>query len=183
MNTLRHIVLTVLVTSAFLNAGANEPVLDKLKSLDPTNSRLDTQGRLTEEDRQALKYALEDPDTAVDAAIDLWIDGQDSECLELLWWRTKPEERAARLLVIALMNTQWEPTSALVPFGLYARRFNDDESSIRISEVKWHSDNAKLVGRLLTEALAKLAKDRQAPHLVRLIERYKVVAQKGLGSL
>jgi hypothetical protein len=183
MNALRHMLFIIVVASSALSLAAKEPVLEKLTSLDPTSSRLDSNGRLTDKDRQALKFALEDPDVSVEAAIDLWIDGQDADCLELLWWRTKPEQRTSRLLIIVLMNTQWEPTSALVPFGVYARRFKDHESNIRISEVKWHIENAKVVGQLLADALGKLAVNRQAPHLVRLIERYKVVAQKGLGSL
>ena len=172
-----------MVGSSFSSLFANEPLLEKLTSLDPASSRLDSKGRLTDKDRQALKFALGDPDTVANAAIDLWIDGQEADCLELLWWRTKSEDRTHRLLVIALMNTQWEPTSALVSFGLYAQRFKDDERKIRIGEVKWHTENAKVVGQLLADALGKLAKNRQAPHLVRLVERYKVVAQKGLGSL
>jgi hypothetical protein len=163
--------------------GADEPVLGKLASVDPAISRLDANGKLTDKDRQALKFALDDPDLATGAAIDLWIDGQDVDCLELLWWRTKPEEKASRLLVIILMNTQWEPTSALVPFGLYARRFNEEQSHIRIAEVKWHIENAKVVGKLLADVLDKLAASRNAPHLARLIDRYRVVEQRGLGSL
>jgi hypothetical protein len=183
MNILKLVLLLIAVMLWSLHLNAQEPVLEKLTAYKPATSRLDTKGRLTDKDRQVLKFALQEPEAAAEAAIDLWIDGQDAEYLELLWWRSKPDDRTTRLLVISLMNSQWEPTSALVPFGLYARRFKDDESHIRIDEINWHSENAKIVGKLLADALSKLAEGRQAPHLLRMIERYKVVALKGVGSL
>ena len=130
-------------------------VIQQCSALSAFDIPFDASGKLLEGDREKFGYDLFWRPDATDqererALIALWFNGTDFDSISLAWWASKKEQSLLRILAMAVYNLRWEPTSVMLPYGVWADRFEKSERDLRHQECLFlETHSAKIASDLL----------------------------------
>lgn len=159
-------------------------ILQQCKTLSAFDLPMDPNGKLTEEFQEKFRYDLYwNPEASdqerVRGLVALWFNGTNFDSIALAWWASKKDQSLLRILSMAVNNLRWEPTSLILPYGLWADRFEKSERDIRFKECLFLDVHSAEIASYLLDVLERELEMNPNDNMKRIQSELKAIVKHG----